>query len=486
MLSRALAVIAITTSAIACRSAVVVHPLDLAPADTELAILVHPQALEVADRALQQVRAAGQKHASVVGVARAADLVAAELYGSTEASSLYQAGLTPRKPMAVFVTPAGRVTVWPVSARARFVALRRGELRDGRDHVGSEVCAPLGGHYVCTPDIETLSHLGGSDLRKRLDRAEPGDIQILLGERDPREPTSSFGVTFQRGQVTVRGAIANLQWPSSPFARAARPDPDGASAFFSLAVAPTSTSWSGIPPVLRELLADTTGRLSLRVPFGARAFIAEIPIVDHTRIDERIAACDVGSELPGLVTKLDGGACRIGPRGIPIRVDGDLVRIGETAVTGLRRPRLAPGTLADLLEAEWSVAMWARGSLTNLDEDGLAWFPGGPQLGHGGVGLLSEVVAGAEITKHESRVVAAIRTIFAHSEDETEALLTLLDRRTSGEDIAAPLAALAQAHPSTPLASDIAASGYGLQLSGDLIRFAITAYSLFTDDAVQR
>jgi len=451
----------------------------LAPAGTRSGMVASPRGVALLERGALALRAL---LASSPDFAEADGKLMRVLLDATGSPNptLADLGFTHDQGFAVFLLDGGDgVAILPVADRDKFLARFGGHKSADGDKLGSGVCKPIDGRYLCADHGEVLARLGHSDLQVTLRTAGArGDLE-LAGRAEPAAGlTVAMAVQLERGAFVVRGTVsavppavtAMIGAPSKPRAGAA-----AASAFGVLDLSPYLTKAPPLPVTpgvtLAELARTVAGPVTFTMPAGATDAGIRIPLSDPAPARAVLDHCPELPPLAQVGATLKDGACRIpvpnsGGFALELWVEGKELRIGSRA--GATPRTIAPSPLAaELAAGEWSAMMLGRGTtLTMPAIPGLA-----AQLR--AIGSIGPVVLRALMLFNELgiavrrdgdalRFVVGLRTAWANPDAVVDPLLAIsADDLTSGKALERGKAIAARA-PGTLFADDLAAGSGGM------------------------
>lgn len=457
--------------------------LALAPAGTQLAVAASGRALGLIEDARTLLRRVGDVDVAVATWMTAVDRVLPLPPGA----GLADLGLTRERGFAWFSLEDDRaISIWPVTDRARFVSAMGGHSGpDGTDTLAvgdwRMQCRDTRGVYACADRLEALDRLGTGSLAGRPALAGArGDVEVWMvrGGGDAGAATEvAANVVLEPGQFVARLRIRGDLPPEvlDAFTSSATLSPGRAAGFFGLALPPSALEALQGDPMVGPLVAALRGTMAASAPSGVADIDVRIPLRDAGPIQQLLEQCDRIPLPPTMSVRRDGDGCVLtmtAPYAFTAtaRIESDELRISRAR--GDLAPATGPEPTAfgrELADGAWNLVAWGRGNVAAMLPPGRAATAGGSlalseQLGMRVYSYVNELGVGLRVERDGATVVVGARTLFANPAPVVDGVLAILDRDLTGAQRAAELAALARAHPSSPLADDHAAGPTGLML----------------------
>ena len=422
-----------------------------------------------------------------------------EVFGTTN-PSLAAAGLTATKGMAIFVAEGSErpIIILPVADRDKFLAITKGTKGTDSDTIKRATCKTVKNVYACARSPELFDRLGKGNMSEQLKLAGArGDIEVA--GTVPDSPIVFGGVAqLARGSVVVRGAVKGIPAEVQGFLANVKPRSDGdkTAGFASLNVAPyLALLKTKVPPVpvaegvtADALVNSVEGPLTMTIDNGAMMFDIRLPLNDGTAAQKLVEQCDKLPPAKMLGATVKDGVCHAAVPQMQIEldawVDGKTLRIGKKGAqtTTIAAP-LSP-VAKELASGEWIMAMFGRGTMFGASAMTLPMPP--EQLPPEGLmamraaAMLNELGLGFRVDGDVVRVVAVVRTAFANPEEVVTKLAAIKIEDVLQGKAGAQGKAIADAHPTTPFATDYKTGMSGLMMPAALVGMmaavAIPAY----------
>lgn len=450
--------------------------LTLAPAGTRVALVAAGPALALYADGYAWLHAIADRASS-----------SRELLRRTEAAVAARLGLPSLAPSALGLGGAGGlawfelddghvVSLWPVADHDAFLTAFGGRHTEQGDVLtirGRTLgCLPYHDRQLCADDPRGLSALGTGALAGLPARAGArGDVELVVlsapsaGGAGPPSLALVASLALAPGELELHGWTGALTGATDD---SARHDPGQVSGWAAVTrPRALAHAWLAQVPALSRVLAALRGPLTASVPSGVADVDVRLPLADPATVRGWMAACAERPRLGDVELGPDGDGCRLAAAGpldaaLTAWIDGDTLRASRTRapVAAARGPAPSARGRA-LLERPWTAVVWGRGSVLPDVSRGLSLGDLGPVVTQV-AGSLAELGLGVGLGPDGTSFALLVRTIHTNPPEVVEAALALLARAGRGQDVTAEVRALAAAHPSSPLAADLAAGSTGL------------------------
>ena len=468
----------------------------LAPAGTEVGIVVSPRALQLGLDALAAAHAL-VKLPDFAPVAPALDAIDAALFGAPGAAP-DAAGMTAARGFALFVAHDGVLGVMPVADRDKFVAARhgtRGAGADDADDIGGKPCKPIAGVYACASKPELFDKLGTGDLRGKVALAGArGDVELFAPQLELFGGKGDLAIAgaLAPGSIDVRGKWTGTVTgePLGKLAGVAAPRVDSAAAS-GFAAGNLSALLADMPPfplaggvTMDKFVHALAGPIAVTVPAGSMDVQVHLPLGDVATVQTVVGEhCAELGQIFDLAPDQPKDACRLRLESssafgfaLDAWVDAAAkkLRLGSRAQPATGKPGAVTALGKELAAGGWTAVLWGRGTI--LDRTGMTATAVVPPADSAAVihatALIDELGAGFTVDASGVAFRGAVRTIW-----DNPAGLAMQIAQISGVDIASGAStdkakALAATAPTSPFAADVAAGQGGLVLPDAVIGLA--------------
>jgi hypothetical protein len=457
----------------------------LAPEGSQLGLVASPRGVALLERGARAILALLASSPDFAAPRDRLSYLLTEALGAAN-PTLAELGLSAGHGFAAFLLAGSSVVVLPVVDRDRFLARVHGTRGTDSDTLGTGVCKPIGGRYVCASRADLFARLGKAGLDgARQAAGARGDLEVAGRDTGaPHTPTFAVVAQLERGAFVVRGSVAGLpaaitRWLGG----ATRPRRAAATAagFGVIDLAPYLGSAPAVPLVTGATLADlarsVAGPVTLAMPAGTMDPGIRIPLHDLAPARALVDRC---AEIPLLAVSgatSKRGVCHLAIPGSTLALDawveGQELRIGQRvapAAAAIAASPLAAGIAAE----PWSIAFYGRGSyldLTGLRELASATSvlrDRSPQARSAvrAVMLINELGVGVRRDGDAVQFLLGVRTAWANPDDVAGKLLAISTDDLASGKAAVAARAIAAAQPGAPFASDHRAGLGGMLLLG--------------------
>ncbi|MBA2542949.1 MAG: hypothetical protein H0V17_25100 [Deltaproteobacteria bacterium] len=474
----------------------------LAPEGARGAIVASPYGVAMFEKAVDTLRAFIAKAGIELSTFdKQLDLLLEDMGG--KGIKLADLGLTPTKGFARFFTKDGTVDVLPIADRAAFVAKLKGTAAatpDGVDKVNGNACKTFGPHYVCAPTEALLATVGKSNLKDRLLTVKArGDLEIVATElplEGPSMPRSSIAaaVVLERGSWVVRGTLGNppadlvskIQTQGKP-----RTAIGGSSGFavFDVRTILEATDDKVVTGVTQaDIVKSIAGPLTLDVPAGSPVLDMQLPLTTPAPFQKVVEQCGEVPALAGVAT-FANGVCQLKLAQLELDlemwVDGNVLHIGKKVPPAKAKVAMSP-VATELATGNWGLAFWGRGTLFSPSGRPSTETPADPGMAMmRALSTIDEIGFGVKTDgEKQLRFLLTMRTAFADPQPVVDQITSISIVDVASGKAATKAKAIADAHPRSHFAQDLAAGQHGLvvptQMLGTSLSLIVPALMHYT------